>query len=199
MFRGRRPGTLHPKTRIESFSIDRIGEGNSFTGHVSLLRLRYDVDEKDAPRSLVAKFPASSLRLRTILNGFRIYEREIGFYREIAAEVKFLAPRCYYSALDVQKGKSVLLIEDFTQARVGSTLEGCSREDAQCAIRQLANFHAAWWDSPRLDHIAWMPTFSDGAESLQELYTRLWEPYRERVRGNVPVISLVRAGSLMHS
>lgn len=178
-------GTI-TEARIESFSIERIGEGKSFTAHVALLRLRYDVDEKDAPRSLVAKFPASSPRLRAILNGFRLYEREIRFYREIAVEASFLAPRCYYSALDVQKGRSILLIEDFTQARVGSILEGCSREDAQYAIGQLAKFHAAWWDNPRLDHIAWMPTFSDTADSAQELYRRLWVPYREIVRGSVP-------------
>ena len=167
---------------VKSFDINMLGEGQGFTGQIGRFQLDYDIEEEDAPRSLVAKFPAINPKVRATLNRFRIYEREIRFYQEIAEEIELRTPHFYYSDLDIETGESILLLEDLTHARVGNNVAGCSPAEAELAIRDLAKFHATWWESPQLEEIRWMPAFDDDAESLQELYQQLWEPFTEKFK-----------------
>jgi aminoglycoside/choline kinase family phosphotransferase len=174
------------RATVISSEIERIGEKKAYTARLARLRLNYDIEDEDAPKSLVAKFPAADPKLRTILNYSRLYEREIRFYREIAGMAGLRTPRCYYSALDLEAVDSVLLLEDLGQARLCNNITGCSLNDAEHAIHQLAKFHANWWNSPRLKDLDWMPAFSDGASSFQDLYLRLWGPYVEKFKDQLP-------------
>lgn len=79
----RSTGTIN-NAIVKSFSMEMLGEGQAFTEQITRLGLDYDTDDEGAPKSLIAKFPASDLNLRTIWNRYRLYEREIRFYREIA-------------------------------------------------------------------------------------------------------------------
>ena len=49
--------------------------------------LSYDIDEHDTPQSLVAKLPTSDPNRRKQDFALGIYEREVRFYEEIAAEI----------------------------------------------------------------------------------------------------------------
>ena len=40
------------------------------------------------------------------------YEREIGFYREFAADCPVRKPRCYFGEVEMDSGASLLLLED---------------------------------------------------------------------------------------
>ena len=169
-------------SRVESFdtSLD-IAAGVGFMGELARLTLRYDRAEDGAPRSLIAKFPTRIPENREIADVFRLYERETRFYEEVAPEVKLRTPRRYYGALNSETQDYVLLLEDLAPARVGDQLEGCSAEEAELCIRQLAMFHATWWESPRLAEIDWMPLTSDPliAQSAQDAYSEAWSPFAE--------------------
>ena len=42
------------------------------------------------------------------------YEREIGFYRELAADCPVRTPRCYFGEVVMDSGASLLLLEDLS-------------------------------------------------------------------------------------
>lgn len=194
----RQTGTITNAT-VRSFDTEIIAEGVGLIGQLARLKLDYDGPEAGAPRSLVAKFPAAAEENREVANIFRFYERETRFYQEIADDVELRTPRCYYSAMDTEADEYVLLLEDLAPARVGDQVVGCSRQEAELAIRELAKFHATWWDSPRLAEIDWMPYANDPVnKSVEETYQDAWGPFVKRFGDRVPKSLLQTAERLGH-
>jgi hypothetical protein len=182
----RQSGTI-VKSTIDSFDMEIIGEGVGLMGQLACVTPRYDRPEVGAPPTLIAKFPAEAEENRELGNHFRFYEREIRFYRELADEIELRTPRCYYSAMDIEADRYVLLLEDLAPARVGDQLVGCSRQEAELAVRELAKFHATWWDSQRMEQIDWMPYANDSVNRyVQDSYQDAWEPFVERFANQVP-------------
>ena len=158
-----------------------IGEGAGFMGQLAQLTLQYDRPEEGAPRSLIAKLPATAPENREVAMFFRFYEREVNFYDQIAERVELRTPRRYHSAFDPATGDYVLLLEDLAPAVVGDQLAGCRVEQARLAIGELAKFHATWWQHPKLPELTWMPSIADDwyIESVEESYADAWKPFTE--------------------
>ena len=180
---------------VTSFNSEPIGAGQGFSGQVARLSLTYDSQELGAPQSMIAKFPAPDPSVRAVLN--RIYECEVRFYGEVAPEVELSTPRCYYRATDREAGDHVLLLEDLAPARVGDGVAGCSDEDAELAVREIARFHAALWGSPRLATLEWMFSFHRDADKKQERYRQRWPLFLENV-GHLLSPSLLEIGQRLN-
>src|SRR3990172_3169871 len=133
---------------VRGFEREVIGQGAGFVGELSRLTLTYDSPDAAGPSSVIAKLPTSHEVVRTMSQLFGFYEREILFYEEIADKIELRTPRRYYSAMDPAAGRFVLLLEDLAPARCGDQLKSCSLEEARLALRELARFHAVWWNSP---------------------------------------------------
>ena len=192
----RQTGTI-TSAAVTSFDSEIIAEGVGLIGQLARLTPHYDRAEAGAPRSLIAKFPAEAQENRDVGNLFRFYEREIRFYEEIADEVQLRTPRCYYSAMDVDADEYVLLLEDMAPARVGDQLAGCSHQEAELAIRELAKFHATWWDTPRLEELEWMPCANDPInKSAEQSYQDAWDTFLERFGARLPKSLLATAEKL---
>ena len=161
-----------------------IGEGAGFMGQLAKLRLTYDRPEEGAPASIIAKLPATAPENRELAMFFRFYEREVRFYQEIAERVELRTPRCYHSAFDPSTGDYVLLLEDLAPAKVGDQLAGCKLEQAKLAIVELAKFQAAWWNSPALDELDWMPGLDAEwyIQAVEDGYAQAWQPFVEFTR-----------------
>lgn len=166
---------------VASFDASAIGEGSGFIGQLAHIRLQYDAPEPAAPASLVAKFPGASPAGREIGNLFDFYRREIKFYEDIAGEVALRTPRRYFSAMDHEAQRYVLLMEDMAPARVGDHAAGCTLHEAELAIRSIASFHATWWEHPRLEEFSdWMPVVDAPVHrSAQQSYQQAWAPFIE--------------------
>jgi hypothetical protein len=67
---------------------------------------------RGAPRSLLAKFSALYPGIRAAVHSMGFYEREIGFYREFAADCPVRKPRCCFGEVEMDSGASLLLLED---------------------------------------------------------------------------------------
>ncbi len=158
-----------------------IGEGVGFMGQLAHIALDYDRPEPDAPRSVIAKFPAAAQENRDIAMYFHCYERETGFYQHIAGNVSLRTPRCYFNAFDPSNGDFVLLLEDLAPAAVGDQVAGCTVEQVHLAIRELAKFQATWWRNPELDKLEWMPGLNAewNVAAVEENYGPSWEPFLE--------------------
>ncbi len=166
------------EARVVSFDATVIGEGVGFLGVLRRLIPHYDRAVGGAPKSVIAKVPTSFPEARTIGMRFRYYERENRFYEDVAPHVALRIPRAYYVGTDVEAGNFALLLEDLGEhARIGDQLAGCDLPTARMVVRELAKFHAAWWNHPRLEALDWMPRVN---EPIQ-LYAG--ELYRESFPG----------------
>jgi aminoglycoside/choline kinase family phosphotransferase len=177
-----RVGGVISGLKVTSLVKEVLGEGAGFMGQLVRVRLEYDTDAPDAPRSLIAKFPSNLPENRQVADAFRFYEREIRFYEEIARDVELRTPRCYYSDMDTEAGRFVLLIEDLDPARCGDQLTGCLEHEAALAITNLARFHASWLENPRLSEIEWMPAIDVPwyTQAVLDSYAQIWPQFLQR-------------------
>jgi len=180
-------------SNVVSFTSTIIGEGAGLLGQLARIELTYDAPVPGVPKSLVAKFPVASEETRYIANLFRFYEREARFYEQIAPQMALRSAHCYYSAVDPETLDFVLLLEDLTSARVGDQLRGATREEAELAVRELAKFHAAWWDDPRLEPLEWLHPNGELNRSAETSYQEAWEPFLGNFGRKLPP-SVVKTG-----
>ncbi len=137
------------------------------------LRLVYDNDATEAPRSVILKTPHPD-RVDTRWNAGR---QEVAFYTNVAASLpRRTVPRCFEAHCDPRTRSWHLLLEDLTDTHLLATVWPLPPTTEQCEriVDTWARFHAAWWDDPRLGST--IGTWRDGAASdrmLQELAEHL--------------------------
>jgi len=90
-----------------------------------------------APPTLVGKLPTVDPGGREICRIFKLYEREIRFYRDVTHEVPLRTPKCHATLLDVPADNYLLLLEDLSGLLVGDDATGCSAADTEAAIRTI--------------------------------------------------------------
>jgi aminoglycoside/choline kinase family phosphotransferase len=174
----RNSGAIRSAT-VTSFDAKVIGEGAGFMGQLAKLSITYDRPEPDAPAAVIGKFPAAFRENREVAMFFRFYEREVNFYEQIAQRVSLRVPRCYFSAFDAASGDYALLLQDMAPATIGDQLAGCPAERAALCIRELATFHAMWWESPELANFDWMPAIDAEwyRQAVVKGYSDAWGPF----------------------
>ena len=166
---------------VSSFDTETVGEGVGFVGLLARLHLQYSGHAEGAPRTIIAKFPSQAEGALAVGKLYGVYEREVRFYAEIGDRVGLSTPHCYYSGMDIDSDRYFLLLEDLAASgRVGDQVAGCSEEEALLAVRELANFHSTWWESPKLSELTWLPRGSDLVRaSMQGLYPQASQAFME--------------------
>ncbi len=155
----------------------RIGTGQM--GQNVAFSLTYDSPESEAPSTVVGKFPSPEPKSRAAAKTFRTYEREVGFYQEIAGTVDIRVPACYLADINLDTGDFVLLLEDLRPAIQGDQLAGCNLAQAMLAMDELAALHAPRWGDPTLANIGWLGQYDDAEpnEMIQRVYQGLWPAF----------------------
>jgi aminoglycoside/choline kinase family phosphotransferase len=171
-------GVIHD-AQVTALAITRLGDEQSMTSQLARLHLSYDRAEPGAPSSLIAKFPTHDPQVRDFL--FTVtqhYAREYYFFTQVADKVPIRIPKYYYGALDLEVRQSVLLLEDLGPAQVIDASLGCSPDQAEVALRALAQLHMAWWQQPALTALTpiafGQPSF---AQQVQVLYQEAWPSF----------------------
>ena len=163
---------------VSAVAVEPIGVGVGFLGQLARLQLTYDRREDGAPATVIAKLPTLEPGGRGICQLFQFYEREIRFYRDLGPAVPVRVPHCYASAMDVAADDYILLLEDLGGLPLGDDATGCSAAEAEVAIRGIARMHAAWWESPELERLAWMPAVDAPVHQMAEIaYQQALVPY----------------------
>jgi len=141
---------------IRSVAIEDVGGARGLIGTVVRVRPTYSHVEPNAPRTFVAKFPPQTDGWVTAEAAAVLSRTEVRVYQELAGRALLPSPAVYFGGLDPDSGRSVLLIEDLGDYRVTRQITGCSRAEAALAVRQIANFHAFWWNDARGANHEWL-------------------------------------------
>lgn len=171
---------------VSGFTARNVGSGQ--IGESVRFALTYARAADDAPRSIVGKFPSpdpDSFRTGVMLGN---YVREVNFYREIAPTALVATPRCWFTDADPATGEFVLMMEDLAPAEQGDQLKGVTLEQARLSVEQAARLHAARWDDPALEDLAWVqgtkaaPASAATPEMIQALWGGFLERYADRLQ-----------------
>ena len=143
--------------RVVDVDVTIIGEGIGFVGEVARLALTYDAPTAGSTITMISKMPTANEGFKHIGLLLGLYEKEAGFYRDVAPEMDLRVPRCYHN--DVEGGVHfILLLEDLAPMRPGDQLASCTLEEAELALTTVAHLHAHWWGRDDLDRFeAWLP------------------------------------------
>ncbi len=140
---------------LNSFEANIIGVGEGFMGQLARIRLGWTEPDSDAPASLIAKFAATKPETREMAREQNLYEREIGFYRDIGHNAGVSVPTCYYGEYVADTNQFVLLIEDLAPSEPSDQVAGSDRQTSREVIEQFARLHARWWNNPELENYDW--------------------------------------------
>lgn len=66
----------------------------------------------------------------------------------------------------------VLLLEDMAPRRLGNQVAGCSRGEAEAALRHIAKVHAAFWEHDDLERVTWLLPANSLSRYVEVLYRR---------------------------
>ena len=171
---------------VTSYSVEKVNEGKGFMNEIVRLKLDYDDEPGNLPPSIIIKLPSTDPALKALEEKERTCQREIRFYTDIAPDAGLGTPYCYFGDIDPATGHAILLLEDMGDARHGDSVAGCSLDDAENALRQIAEFHANWWNNPGLDGYSWLPLKDVETSLYQELYPKTWELLLGQVGSRMP-------------
>ncbi len=166
---------------IDSVEVERIAAGEGFMGE--LARVHISSPEAAAPATVIVKLPTADPGGRFIGELMRVWEREHGFYRDVAPLMEIRVPTALVNVAD----PPCLVLEDLAPAVVGDHVAGASLDQAERAIDALSRLHAAWFEHPLLSTLTWMPGLDDPSIlTLGDTFAMGWPLFLERFSGELP-------------
>lgn len=184
-------GVLSSGTRVAEVEHEAIGEGVGIVGQLARLQLRYDGQAAGAPGTVILKIPSQYPENRAMGDHFSFYEREARFYDLLADKVPLRTAQCYWNHAEPATGSFGLLLEDLGDRTMISQIAGVPGARAVEALRALARLHGAWWESPLLRDLDWMPRL-DAPLNLAagQQYRDAWPLFVERIGDAIPAEAL---------
>lgn len=166
--------------RVTSAAHQIIGTGKM--GDNARYSLRYDGPADGAPKTLVAKLPATDERARAMAGAQGAYFNEVMFYRDLAPGTSMRTPTIYASELSEDRTSFLLLMEDLSPAEPGSQLIGESRPHASVALGEAAKLAAAYYGDESIGPRDYIMATSrgDGGAFGQALMEQSWPTFLDR-------------------
>jgi len=176
-----------PNVSFRSVTIERVGEGYGLASCIFRCRLV----GSDAPPSVVVKLWSTEGPGGT---------REVDFYRTFAPRLGARIPAGYYGAVDDERWRGVLVLEDLGDVLQGDVLEQLTIQGAERLAREIASLHATWWDGTELHEANWLRslrTFDRGPdwyEPRRELFIQRFgdrlDPFARQLLENVMLLQV---------
>jgi len=181
----RTAGVLDSASSVATVESARIGEGIGFVGRLDRLALGYDGEAPGAPRSVILKRASDTDGIREMVANSGAYDHEVRFYNELAADSDILTPACFFADSDGASGIRIVL-EDIGDDASLDQVAGATREQALRAVKDLARFHAGWWQSERLLSIDWLQLTEGVARKAVDAFREALPRFREEFGAEYP-------------
>lgn len=170
---------------VRDMKAKRVGTGQ--VGESVRFELTYQGDAKNAPRTIVGKFPSSDEESRATGVNFGNYIREVNFYHQFAPNAGVTTPVCLHADVELETSEFILMMEDLAPAEQGDQMRGLSLEQTKLALDEAAKLHASHWDDLSIDDLAWVTdTKAAPPVATPELMNMLWVGFRERYGERIP-------------
>lgn len=132
-------------------------------GEVGIFSLDY-AGETDLPAQMLGKCPLDHETARLYNGLMRYYERETGFYRDLADKVPMRVPRCF---VNLSEGEHhILLLEYFATAERGDLLAGTGFDLLKRLVGDMAELHGRFWLDEEARALPWQFTWDEPALPL---------------------------------
>ena len=145
-----------------------IGDGKGFLSAVARVALEYDRVVPGAPPSVVVKLEPTTDDFRSFGEELHAFEREVRFYREVAAAAPIRLARLYFA--DFVAPDWVMVLEDLSFATPGDQVAGMHADLVVTAARQIARLQARYWHNEALAALDWMPE----SNAVADDYAACW-------------------------
>lgn len=143
-------GNLESGVTVTGFTTERIGEGVGILSILQRIKPQYSGATK-APASIIVKYPTDDPVQRGTADALVLYIRELVFYRDCAPSAPFKTAKCYGQAMAADNTNFTIAMEDISHYRSLNQLEGVSIADSKILLEKIADYHAMWWGSPKLE------------------------------------------------
>jgi len=141
-------------TKVAKVEIKSVDVGT--TTRIRLKVIQHGPDTM--PRHWFVKLPSLAWQARLITALPRLLETEVRFYTEIAESIPLTKP-CLLAAKSSFGRGSTLVLNDISEAGAvaGSPADALTAEQADLVIKQLASFHAHFWNNADIhDNYRWL-------------------------------------------
>lgn len=154
---------------LRSFKTEPIGTESGISGQLYRIWIDWDTPKTTIPRSVVVKLTSDQPERLAQPPHRAAFEREIRFYRDMAADCGVRTPVIYWSGIDATSGAAALVMEDLGHGTIYET-GTAPIERIEAIVRAITPLHARWWNNPQLPTMGWLyPT------DPPELITRIRE------------------------
>jgi aminoglycoside phosphotransferase (APT) family kinase protein len=177
-------GLLRDGARVVTVRQAQVGEGAGMMSELARLHLDYaGAGGAQLPATLVAKFPSRNANNREVAMAYRLYEREVRYFAELAPRSSAPSPRTWYSRL--QGSNFVILMEDMDDYRVGDQVVGADLRESELMTDALAHLHASFWNG--VDDLDWVPRIAGSyhAQNMQALVGAGWQNMARTFEGHL--------------
>lgn len=142
----------HPGAAVTGYE---LGEGSTGTASRRALDVHYNSAGVDAglPREVYTKSTPGFVN-RVLIGITGAAGAEALFYDRIRSGLEIGAPAGYHGAWDPRSCRSMILIEDIVRTRgatFGDAATHVDRAEAESMVEEMAGYHGALWEDPRLD------------------------------------------------
>ena len=188
-------GLLQGGLRVDGVQQAQIGEGAGMMSELARLHLTYSVGDAGLPPTLVAKFPSRSTNNREVAMSYRLYEREVRYFAELAPRSTAYSPRTWFSRLE--GSNFIILMEDMVGYRVGDQVLGADLRETELMTDELARLHASFWN--KVDDLDWVPRIAGSyhAEMMQALIHTGWQNMARAFEGYLDPSIAVRGDAFV--
>ena len=179
-------GNLEDGVTVTAVSTERIGEGVGILSILQRVSPTYSGATK-APPTFVVKYPTDDVTQRFTADALVLYIRELVFYRDCATSAPFKTAKCYGQAMEGDNTNFTIAMEDIGHYRGLNQLEGVNLDESKNLLEKLADYHAMWWNSPKLAGMqdVFQPLLNPTYEAvLPMLWTQGW-PNVEQYAGHL--------------
>ncbi len=136
-------------------SVDRQSVGDGI-GQVGEFNKVVVTTESSKQSTLFLKLRAPIEGMHAVALRYKMYEKEVRFYNELAAQMDVRTPEVYYADYDPETENVALLMEFLDGWHSPDQITGASHNQTLAAIKQLAAINAPYWN--RTQDLPWLPT-----------------------------------------
>ncbi|MGO1121114.1 phosphotransferase [Rhodovibrionaceae bacterium A322] len=160
-------------------TVTALGEDSGFSGELARVSLTSGPTD-----SLVVKLPSQDPQIRQMMSQMGFYQREKLFLEQLADGSPLTIPQLLASGGD--DAAPILLLEDLKDGCPGDQLRGMAPKKASFIVKDLAAFHAHFWQRPDGKALPdWLPRLDQGPD-IAAFYQACWPAFEKTFGEQLP-------------